>query len=80
MHRHATLFKAACTPPSVYLTPALPRCEVSPAARSSKPAFQAAQIPTDSQLVHIQHIKLQQPRGSWQVASQVAYSNSYAQS
>jgi hypothetical protein len=49
--------------------PALPCCEVSPAAKSSKPAFQAAQIPTDSQLVHMQHIKLQQQlRGAYQVA------------
>jgi len=80
MHRHGTLSKAACTPPSVYLTPALPCCEESPAARSSKPAFQAAQIPADIQLVHTQHIKLQQPRGAYQIAFHVAYSNSDAQS
>jgi len=80
MHRHGTLFKAACTPPIVYLTPALSCCEVSPAARSSKPAFQAAQIPTDIQLVHTQHIKLQQPRGAYQIAFQTAYGKSDAQS
>ena len=73
MHRHGTLFKMGCTPPIISMMPALPCCEVSPAARSSKPAVQAAQIRTDIQLVHIQHIKLQQPCGACQVACQVAF-------